>query len=264
VTQPGSIGNIVPVKDLDGLARRLRDMEREIASLKANSLGRNGITVNNADGSSVARLGSQSNGGNGIRFFYPDGSTAFQAGRLPDGRAEVTAYRDDGSTAMRVGGNAGQPQLFGVYDRHSATTGGGPIFSDDTLSGFGLGTPWIPWPTFVNTDTSGSGWPRTSNGAWTRVARCLYRAQHPKLYWSGDLYAPVGVTAEARMMFAGAQVGVTATATNNAFGDFDGISIPIPAGTARDALVFIDIEARITAGAGDCRVGVYGGYGRQS
>jgi hypothetical protein len=265
VTHPGSFGSIVPIRDLDdAIVRPMRDLTRRVQQLESNSLGRNGITVNNADGSSVARLGSQSNGGNGIRFFYPDGSTAFQAGRLPDGRAEVTAYRDDGSTAMRVGGNAGQPQFFGVYDRQSALNGGGPVFSDDTLSGFGIGTPWIPWPTFVNTDPSGSGWPHTANSAWTTVARCAYRAQHPKLYWTGSLYAPTGVTAEARMVFAGTQVGLVTTATSNTTVSFNGTNVAIPPGTLRDALVFLEIEARITAGAGDCKVNVYGGYGRQS
>ena len=45
MTQPGTPGGQIPVTDLDGLARRLRDMERDIAELRANTLGVNGIVI---------------------------------------------------------------------------------------------------------------------------------------------------------------------------------------------------------------------------
>lgn len=47
MTQPGTPGGQIPVNDLDGLARRLRDMERDIAELRANALGVNGIVIGN-------------------------------------------------------------------------------------------------------------------------------------------------------------------------------------------------------------------------
>ena len=140
VTQPGTPGSSIPARDLDDLVvRRFRDMERRIAQLEANTLGRNGISIKNALGGVLARIGEIAAGRFGLRINYPSGAAQLIAGEAADGTVQLVSYRSTGSLAFAVGGNAGGHQFAAIYDRTPQA-----VLSDDTISGVGIGVPYIP------------------------------------------------------------------------------------------------------------------------
>lgn len=82
MTQPGTPGGQIPVTDLDGLARRLRDMERDIAELRANTLGVNGIVIGNRGSLRTADF-------DGTDFAHPGTKGVYLASEAGVGRLVV-------------------------------------------------------------------------------------------------------------------------------------------------------------------------------
>lgn len=255
MTQPGTPGGQIPVRDLDGLARRLRDIEREIALLKANALGRNGITVNNAAGGMLARIGEIFTGLFGLRIRYPSGQTQMLAGEIAPGVVELQLRRSTGSLAFAVGGSAGGHQYAAIYDRTPQA-----VISDDTISGVGIGVPYIPWGPFVSnaqpTDT-------TTSGTFVTLQTALGSKMNPKIAMQVMARSDVGTTGEVRVIDEdGTQIGSTITVPAGTWTYYDIAPTALP-GAFKEPKS-LNLQARRTGGAGSIGVCGISAEGRQS
>lgn len=106
MTQPGTPGGQIPVNDLDGLARRLRDMERDIAALRANALGVNGIVIGDRGSLRTADF-------DGTDFAHPGTMGVYLASEAGVGKLVVNDILLRGGI---VGNDAlANPVAFGAY-----------------------------------------------------------------------------------------------------------------------------------------------------
>jgi hypothetical protein len=173
-----------------------------------------------------------------------DGSPLITVGQVTYGPPHNTTVgvwrmrRADTTLAMAVDGADAAAQYVAMYDREQNI-----IFSDDTLSGVGLGRPWlpIPWWTDPNpTVTISTFWP---------VARAYGFKQHPKLQIRTQVSTSAAdTTAEYQVRLSAVTVVIGPTA--------------VPGSTTAEGLVEIDLpdafgdgftvalEIRRTAGTG--------------
>ena len=256
MTQPGTPGNSIPVTDIDALARRLRDMEREIAMLKANTLGRNGITVNNSSGGLLARIGQIFSGLFGLRIVYPNGATQMWAGETAPGVVQTLFYRSTGSLAFAIGGSAGGHQYAAVYDRS-----GNSVLSDDTISGVGIGVPYLQAGPFQSASAPAD---TTTSGTFVTLQTSVFSKMNPKIAMQILVRCSDGTTAgEVQVIDEdGAAIGAPITIPAGAFGYYNIAPTALP-GAFKDAKS-LNIQARRTTGAGTIGVRGISAEGRQS
>lgn len=256
MTQPGTPGSQIPATDVDALARRLRDLERDIASLKANTLGRNGISVNNGSGNLLARIGEWAAGLFGLRILYPSGATQMIAGEVLPGVVETRFLRSTGSYALIIGGNAGGHQYAAIYDRSNQA-----VLSDDTISGVGIGVPYIPAGAFQSNSAPTDV---TSSTVFVTLQTAQFSKMNPRMAIQVLGRASDGTTAgEIRVIDEdGTQIGTTITVPAGAFAYYNIGPVAVP-GTFKESKS-LNLQARVTAGAGT--IGVRGIFaeGRQS
>ncbi|TAM85831.1 MAG: hypothetical protein EPN43_11105, partial [Jatrophihabitans sp.] len=118
-------------------------------------------------GSNPPRYGIVAYSGvNGEPVFFTTDTT------IPDGsgRRQTVVYlvRDDGSVALALADNGTvlnhpHQQALQWSDRSGNT-----VFSDDTVSGVGIATPYLQGPYLANTNTA--TWPSTAQTTWTAIA----------------------------------------------------------------------------------------------
>ncbi|MFD7413539.1 hypothetical protein [Kitasatospora purpeofusca] len=239
----------VPYDILD----RIRDLEQQVRDLTGRSqirpamnqvlsgdvvVGDGGtFKVNNQVGGTQLYIG-------GIAPANPDGTP--QRGLL--------LYRQNGSLAMSLANTGSGPmdQTLQVRDKNGNT-----IFSDDIVTG-GLGRPFLPIPLAAGVNFDYTAWTTTHVGQWS--------VQHPVLAASFSVFAPVGSTAQARLMinFSGSpvQLGSTITASggNETFANLT--LSPADHGRSFGQVASLLLQVQRTAGASPCTVWNQGFYGR--
>lgn len=120
MTQPGTPGGQIPVTDLDGLARRLRDMERKIASLEANTIGPNGYVI--GDRASIKTVDFD-----GTDFAHPGTKGVYLASEAGVGKLIV-------NDVLLRGGIIGNDALANPLDAGQFTGSAGSTFGLSTTS----------------------------------------------------------------------------------------------------------------------------------
>jgi hypothetical protein len=251
--QPGSDASMVPMDGITRIVRRIEDIERTMREDRAALLNNQSLTglmqILKRDGVSVvAQMGTDASNLTGIRLYYGNGTLAFFTGQINGTQTATYLYRDDGSLAFGVYGSAGQPEFAAILDR-----AGNVIVSDDTVSGTGLAKPHIESSGLH--DTNIATWPATSSGTFTTIADGYLEIQNPRLTWQATLFADVATTAEFCMLVNGTQVGSTQTVANAAFVSWSTVENR-PVSTDIGDVVLVQLQARITAGAGTAKAQV--------
>jgi hypothetical protein len=243
----------------NGIMQRLQDLEREVQQmraarrLEASTIGKGGITIKggaiilqDALGREIGRMGARED-----IPHAPDGST--QPGFI--------LRRNDGSLAFALDdpdpNDGSYRQLLKMQDAQ-----GNIIFSEDTISGWGLATPTLGIPMFPSFNSA--VWPSVSGaygGTWLNYAPM----------WNPIL--EVGIQAEttattggARLILNGTPYG-SALALTLAGGRLSQnwtVDLPSLGGYTPGGVVQIVIECAVLSGTGVTRCCPSWIYGRGS
>lgn len=180
----------------------------------------------------------------------------------PDGKRQpgFILYREDGSKAAAMYDPAPGPtpsdykQFFALYDRD-----GNIVLSDDTETGLGLARPYVPFFFYSArfTDTPQVTSSATFETLWLATA---YK-QNPISYVAAASVASAGTTGEVRVLVNGVQLGTTQSVTSTSAAHAFGPSLVT--GDAFSTLT-VQIQARVTSGAGSLRILPQMGTGFQS
>lgn len=244
------------------LARQKRNAERRVQEqaaakrLEASSIGEGGLTVKGGE----IRID-----GGSWRMLDVDGSELGYVGPLfHDGEETQRGLifsRSDGTRAFVVYGGEGGTQFVAMLDRQ-----GNIIVSDDTFTGQGLANPWLPL---------GHPYPlrQADPIVWTTPAEATFGAlwniphlkQHPKIWVKCYVTSDADTTGEVRLWdgFNNVQYGATVplAAFDAKYVDFGG-PFEFPGFYQQESL--LQVQARVTGGAGRIGTQVYFAYGRQS
>lgn len=203
--------------------------------------------------------------GNQVVAAFGDLSAVYGGGgfKRPDGTPQMgtVLYRDNGQIAFAIWDDSplappGYQQYWAWFDRS-----GRVVFSDDTDSGWGLATPYIPSGVWINNDTT--QWPAQTSATFTPAWDSYYRVQHNKLYVDFLMYVDAGTTGEARLTIEGTQYGPTISAAGVGYGNFAQV-LDVPQALHQNGYVHLSIEQRRVSGAGNVRVSPRIAYGRQT
>lgn len=179
------------------------------------------------------------------------GVTTFYVGptspALPDGSYQPTVIirRNDGTVALLLWDPRpdldGYNQFLGWYDRS-----GNAVMTDDTVSGQGLGRPYLPGVAYPS---QARHWPSGGTTGWEPLYRVMHNKQQPRLFaraWGSCDTA--GTTGQMRLMVDGNQLGATqnvnaAAVTEFAFG-------PAPVAGTFGQYLSVELQVQRTAGTG--------------
>lgn len=174
---------------------------------------------------------------------------------------ETLLFRDDGSLAFGVadrGTTDGHTHLQNVFIKDRA---GNFVIADDTVSGIGLANPHVVAGTLQNTNTS--TWPATNASSFTSIADTYVEMQNAAFAWIIQLLADSGTTAQFELLVNGTQIGTTQTVTAG-FGSWSVTNQVLPGPPALGSFMHIDLQAKVTAGAGSARARCFFVSGWQS
>lgn len=169
-----------------------------------------------------------------------------------DGKREFGLLRDNGTFVLRTF-SAGVNQAWALHDNSNTINA-----SDDAVSGQGLARPWIPVPFQVSTWTEGFG--KTTSGTFTTVAEARGYKQHPKMVLALRTGAVAGVGGAWRVLVNGVE-SATGTIPVGSFA-LDYVTVDIPG--SHMSIMSVDVQVRVTSGAGNVGALVRDAYGRES
>lgn len=160
---------------------------------------------------------------------------------FPDPTDAVILRRADGTRALEIVGGDPTQQYIAIVDRAGHT-----ILSDDTVSGSGLGRPWLPIPWRDESTTS------TTSTSFVPLGSAVMYKQHPKATIQLMVTAPAGVSVEYKVNLYSedlttvlAQATVAGAVSRQRETLFD-LEVPGYFGE----VVYFEVEARVAAGAG--------------
>lgn len=244
-------------RDIDALIAQMRDMQRQIDTLRGSAAARN-TTISGGSGLHITDGGQ-------LRVYDPDGDNIFAVGALdeypprPDGKPQVgwVMRRDSGELAAYCLTNvAGLKQTWTWTDMS-----GHGVLADDAVSEVGLAAPYIPW---VGAPAQVATWPESVSAGYEALHRAQVWRQHPRVEISIGCWATtVGTTGDVRFVLDGTTIGPTKPAVNSVIALSSDIASVTGIGShlTRHTLT---VEARRTAGTGAIRVGLFGLWGLQS
>ncbi|WP_405061903.1 hypothetical protein OG474_09680 [Kribbella sp. NBC_01505] len=230
--------------DHTSLLRRLEDLERQVQQaqaarrLEAATIGRGGITIKggaiilqDVDGREIARMG--------IREDIPHD---------PDGNPQpgFILRRNDGSLAFALDdpnpNDGSYRQLLKMQDAQ-----GNVIFSEDTISGWGLATPTHSLPMYPSFDPV--VWPGTTTstaGVWAGLWLNYMPLWNPILEIGISTFAEAATTGgRVRVSLNSIQVGSDIVVASNTFVDQNfTVNVPTFAPFTPGQVVQVLIEGR--------------------
>jgi hypothetical protein len=225
------------VNQPDDLLARIDRLERQLAEVRKRS----GI------GNAVSRgTFSFVDTGGGTRVYFGPVS--------PGGATGFIFTRQDGTNALTMEGTPGL-QFVALRDRSSNI-----IVSDDTNSGVGLATPYIPYVATANSNLVNPT-ESTTSATFVEKWRIHGPKQHPKIAVQVLAQTAAGTTAEIQLAEAASTVlalQAIPAADNNYY-----TLVGSPGGSFQQPM-FIRCEARVVSGPGDIRFAVAYAVGRQS
>ncbi len=229
------------VNQPENLITRIRELERRLAaverghSLSNSVLSQGALDVRTPDGTVIYRVGAFDLNGTlvyGMASFRYDGTVQFFSWDTPSG---------GGYTSM--------------WDEANNI-----IVSNDTASGQGLATPYIPltgmpYASILTPPQS------TTSGTFGGLHRVHGQKQHPWIRVLLITQADAATTGEVQLAVGGVAIsGITVVpASDNSYRILDA---PVTGGHMD--YLYVDVEARRTSGAGSIRVGLAFAEGRQS
>ncbi len=229
------------VNQPENLMTRLRDLERRLAevergrTLHGATISDGVLEVRAEGGQVILRAGVYDYGGGpvpGVAIFRIDGSTQYWAFDRPGGGGYLT-----------------------IYDEQQSE-----LISNDTVSGQGLARPYIPdmaTPySAVLTPTQS-----TTSGTFTTLWRAHRIKQHPRVRISIIAKCGGDTSGEVRLAVGGSQISDTLVLPVGNF-QYHSIWAPVPGNHLQD--VYVDVDARRTAGTGSVAVEVVAVLGWQS
>lgn len=223
---------------------RIKELERQVAELRAGQslshavLSKGSFEVRTDTGQTILKVG---------QFQYANQTVYGMA-----------LFRNDGSTQFWGWDNPGGGGFWSFWDE-----AGNIIVSNDTVSGQGLATPYIPLPG-VPTAWHASRQQSTAATTFTALWTVAGRKQHPRL----DVYLMVqcdaGVAGEVQLRDPGSGTIIDGPKPLAA-GAFTYISLTGPvAGAHATTILKVDVEMRVTAGAGSVGCSLIYAQGVQS
>lgn len=227
--QPEDLGTRIKA-----LERRIADLERG-RTLAGAVLSQGNLEVRDDNGTTILRVG---------RFDY-GGQTVYG----------MLLSRTDGSTQMWAWDAGGGGGYFSLWDE-----AGNIIVSNDTASGQGLATPYIPfrslpWSEVLTPPQS------TTSGTFTPLHRIHGQKQHPVIRAHLITQADASTDGEAYLSVGGVPISSVITIPG---GDNSYRTLDADLAGSHLSFVYVDVEVRRTAGAGAIRVGVAFVEGKQS
>lgn len=271
---PPTVGGGIP-RDDSYLVRRVEALEAIVqqymagGSINASEIDPNGtLRVNGGlDVSGTGGITVEGGGGvnilGGGSFSLIDpatGHTVVYLGiaSIPDGsgRTQMVAYftRDDGTAALQLADDGTAPghahqQALQWFDRSGNIT-----FSDDTVSGVGVGSPYTPEGVF-NDITGPTNTTTSASFVAMQWADCYQ--QHPKVTAGVLVQTPSGTAGQIRLTIGGSQIGSVVAVPSASFGEMVIAPGAWPGGSfAFQQRVVVQLEARVVSGAG--AIGVRG------
>lgn len=240
--------------DAGWIRRELREIKRQLREsnaakrLQAATIGSGGLTV---DGGLVKVIGKA---GNTLLWL---GASSWRKNDQGDPQHVFHLYRDgDASTALAMfdaDPDDGYQQALNWYDR-----AGNVVFADDTNGGVGLARPWLAHPLVPARYTD---WPGTTSGTHETLWAGFVMAWQPKIHVDVRHTTDESTTTgRVRVVADGQVIGGT-----NDVGFVIGqhvVDVAMPG--AYGASVFVEIQARRTAGPGQVRCSPYQVVGQQT
>lgn len=229
-----------PKDGFEKLVKRIAELERRLDALTTAASNRNAsisdggdLTVRDTNGNQVVLAGHDSSGNRGFALTSPP------TGGHPTGVDMLDfAVTPAGLTTLQL-----------------VDPSGLAAFAIDSLgNGSGIRWPWIQ-TSFAPMITS--LWPGNTSASFVTVAQLGSNAFSQKFWADCRVICDGGATAgQVRMLINNVQVGSTGTVGTTAsevqFGP-----ATMPAGTNTQDYTFIELQARVTAGAGTCRIQCY-------
>jgi hypothetical protein len=238
VTAPGPAPN--PNDRLEHQIRELWDTVRELArkTLYRAVISAGGLLIQD-DGS--------------FEIVTSAGVYTLYAKKGSDGKREFGILRDNGTFVLRTFSTGGVNQAWALHDNANTITN-----SDDAVSGQGLARPWIPMPFQVAAWTEGFG--KTASATFTTVCEARGYKQHPKLVIALRTGAVAGVGGAWRVLVNGVEAATGTIPVGSFAIDYPMVTVP----GSHMSLVSIDVQVRVTSGAGSVGAMVRDAYGRES
>lgn len=186
--------------------------------------------------------------GGSLNAKYTNGNSALYFGSTPDGEA-VILRRGDGSEVLRLEGFEDETtNTFKIMDDQGNII----LADDDTL---GLAQPYIPM-TFVNSLTL----PSNAGASFVTVQRCWMKKQHPRITYTFQ-YNIAGTTGEVRVQTStGTVLSTSSLGTGSGTVTISPVDLP----GAYQENITLEVQCRVTAGAGGTGAAILGCYGVES
>lgn len=285
MTNPALPRNRKPaiVDPVGALAKRIQDLERNLKETQQQLGAFTGMTfsgnqINLGTGTEITVEDGALNveGGNGVQVTEEGGITVhdqatnrgtFYAGIYNDGSGQFPdqmifeVFRDDGTAGLicaDLGTTPGHPHQQAVqwFDRT-----GNIVIADDTTSGVGLASPWIPAGAFV--DYLAAPTAVTASATYASIQISQYYKQHPKLVVALVVRSDAGTTGNVRIVdelnnVIGTPIAVPAASFF--IGQIGPVAMPGGFGDSKNLF----IQAQRTAGTGNIGVRGMSAYGIQS
>lgn len=225
----------------DDLISRIKRLEQQVKELRRPS------TLGNA---------ALSQGSFEVRD--DGGNTVLRAGKFLSGADEVyglAAWRDNGSIQFLVWDNGSGDGYWSLWDEV-----GNIVVSNDTDSGQGLATPYIPYRPMPYSEVLTPP-QSTTSGTFGALHRVHGQKQHPIIRAHLILQADASTTGEVRLAVDGSAISDVQVidAGENVYRTID---CALAGGHL--SFQYVDVEARRVSGAGAIRVGVAFVEGKQS
>lgn len=276
---PGSGANDDPMA---ALARRIQSMERDVQELKQQLGALTGMTYSGNEirlepGTQLTVADGALNveGGDGVQVTAEGGISVFDQRtdksvvyigsnvNAANGVQQMVfeVWRDDGTQVLGMADNGvvpGHPhqQALQWWDRQ-----GNIVFADDTVSGQGLATPWIPGGGFV--DYLAAPTAVTNSATYTSIQIAQYYKQHPNVVVALVIRSDTGTTGNVRLVDEnGAAIGapIAVAAASFFIAQIGPAAVPGTWGLGKNLF----IQAQRTGGTGNIGVRGMSAYGVQS
>lgn len=240
--------------DDDNLVQQLADLRRRVADLESG----NRIGATSIDKGSLRVTSGQFTVGTVPQLYF---------GPVVQGTATSTGWifrRADATIVFALQGGSDDDQYWAFYDNFENV-----IISDDAYRNQGLARPYIPI-VFAENSTFAFN-VNTTSPTFVGLWNARYTKQHPRVRVE-CLTRPSDVTTAGELrlfnLTTGVQIGEIVTVPAGVFTTYilgpDDVNPRAGIAGAHMSTQEIEVQARVTAGAGNIGVKIYAAYGEQS